>query len=87
MKWDGEDIIKVLEIAYSGIMRYSMWYSTRFSNPLYMKKNAREHQFLKLMEELLQRNEDFGGAETLRKNLKSFKDAGRSERNNRIMNN
>ena len=39
-----------------------------------------EHQFLELMEELLQRNVDFGDAETLRKNLKSFKDAGRNER-------
>ena len=40
-----------------------------------MKTNAREHQFLKLMKELLQRNVDFGDTETLRKNLKSFKNA------------
>ena len=46
-----------------------------------MKKNVREYHFLKLMEELVQRNVDFGDAETLRKNLKSFTDAYRSERN------
>ena len=74
MKWDREDI-KVLDKAYTGIMRYSMWDSTHSSNPLYMKKNAREHQFLKLIEELLQRNADFGDTETLRKNLKCFTDA------------
>ena len=84
MKWDGEGMIKVLEIAYTGVMRYSMWVlrdSTHSSNPLYMKKNAGKHHFLKLMEELLQRNVDFGDAETLRKNLISFKDADRSDKN------
>ena len=62
-------------------MRPSMWYSTHSRNPHYVKQIAKEHQFLKLMEELLQRNVDFGDAEILRKNLKSFNDAHRSERN------
>ena len=38
MKCGGEDIVKVLEIGYTGVMRYSMWDSTHSSNPLYMKK-------------------------------------------------
>ena len=75
MKWDGEDIIKVLEINRG----YDVLWDP--SNPLYMKKNAREYQFSKLMEELRQSNVDFDDAETLHKKLKSFKDVYRSERN------
>ena len=45
MKWDGEDIIQVREIAYSENMRYSMWDSTHSGNLHYMKKNARKYQF------------------------------------------
>ena len=41
MKWDGEDNAKVLEIAYTGVMRYSMWDSTHSSNPFYMKKKKK----------------------------------------------
>ena len=43
MKWDGEDNVKVLEIAYAGVMRYSMWDSTHSSNPFYMKKKMLEN--------------------------------------------
>ena len=75
LKWSGDEIIRFLDI----YRKYEGLWDTNNEN--YMKRNAREHSFKSLINELIEAGVEIPGEETLRKKIKNLKDAYRNEVN------
>ncbi|RUM29381.1 MAG: hypothetical protein DSY42_06650 [Aquifex sp.] len=66
LKWSGDEIIRFLDI----YRKYEGLWDTNNEN--YMKRNAREHSFKSLINELIEAGVEIPGEETLRKKIKNL---------------